>query len=148
MENGLRGGKTEPAPLLSSGDQKLNVEHLLPQKWMKAWPLPHEADENAGLRRDNALHKLGNLTLTTTKLNSSLSNNPWNEKKVDIRRHSLLRLTTDSVLSPPPTLVGWTPESWSAEWDEQRIEERTLYLAQLALQFWPRPEEPLPPATA
>ena len=139
IENGLRSGKTEPGPLLSHGDQRLNIEHLLPQSWTKNWALPDNADPEALLRRSDALHRLGNLTLTTTKLNSSLSNNPWHQKKIDIRRHSLLRLTTDSVLTLPPGLAGWDEETWTAQWNETRIMLRTDYLAHQALRLWPRP---------
>ena len=70
-----------------------------------------------------------------------MSQQPWDEKRGDIRRFSLLRLTTDSVLSPPPKLTGWSAETWCAQWDERRIELRTMYLTSLALKHWTRPVE-------
>ena len=141
MENGLRsGGKTEPFQMLSRADQRLTVEHLLPQNWAKNWPVSPDGEPEAIERRNDAVHRLGNLTLTTTKLNSSLSNNAWAQKQSDIKRHSLLRLTIDSVLTPPAGLQGWSQEAWSADWDEDRIEIRGLYLAKVALELWPRPE--------
>jgi hypothetical protein len=143
LENTLRlDGKVEPGSLLSSSDQKLNIEHLLPQNWQKHWSLGEEASEEALLRRSTAVHKLGNLTLTTTKLNSSLSNNPWEKKREDIRRYSLLRLTTDSVLCKPPRLEAWTNDQWAADWNEERIDLRTLYLTSVALNRWARPDTP------
>ena len=141
IENGLRSDKPEPGPLLSSGDQRLNVEHLLPQTWTKNWALEPDAGPDLLSKRTEAVNRLGNLTLTTTKLNSALSNNPWDKKRPDIRRFSLMRLTTGSVLAPPPQLAGRDETEWSSQWDEERIELRTLYLAGLALRTWPRPEE-------
>lgn len=141
LENRLRTEKTEPEPPRSCVDSKLNIEHVLPQKWEKNWALPPEAGDDAVLRREDSLHRLGNLTLTTSKLNSTLSNHPWPKKKAALREHSLLRLTTSSILNPPPT---WTEEhegSWSEEWNERRIVVRGAWLADHALRCWPRPDE-------
>lgn len=151
LENQLRTGLTEPWPPLSRGDKRLNVEHVLPQSWEANWPLPPEADETALLKRQDAIHRLGNLTLTTVKLNSSLSHNPWEKKRLDLKQHSLLRLTTASVLSPPSGATGWNEETWTAAWDVQRIALRGMWLAHHALTAWPRPdasETPDDPAPA
>lgn len=143
LENHLRTEKTESGSLLLSGNSKLNIEHLLPQSWEKAWPLGADPsderyDEHVQRRR-NAVHQLGNLTLTTTKLNPSLSNKAWKQKKKDITKHSLLRITTGSVLTAPESGSGIDDENWASEWDEKRIMFRGHWLAKQALLAWPRP---------
>lgn len=149
LENHLRTNRTEPLPVLSRGDARMNVEHVLPQTWEPNWPLPADGTGDPLARRENAVHRLGNLTLTTVKLNSSLSNNPWTAKRVDLRRHSLLALTTGSVLAPPDGPDGpgdWAEDRWAANWDEHRIDIRGAVLVRQAVRAWPRPAEPLPDA--
>jgi hypothetical protein len=141
LENHLRTPKTELAPVLGSAESGLNIEHILPQKWETHWPLTDGGSEKSLENRHEAVHQLGNLTLTTTKLNPSLGNREWLRKKDDLRAHSLLRLTTSSVLSVPEGLESnWTTDDWTATWDEDRIRLRTLWLARVALRAWPRPK--------
>ncbi|MGP3999767.1 HNH endonuclease family protein [Streptomyces sp. 8N706] len=138
--NQLRTDRTEPGVLHGNGAAQLNIEHLLPQKWETHWPLEADADEERIRRRGDAVHQLGNLTLTTTKLNPSLSNQGWSEKKDGLRRHSLLRLTTASVLTVPDELrrsSHWDSDTWAADWNETRIGLRTMCLARQALRAWP-----------
>lgn len=140
LENHLQSEKTEPGKHLSATERKLNIEHLMPQSWEKNWALPDDADEAAHLRRQMAIHSLGNLTLTTTRLNPSLSNNGWQSKKHEIRRHSLLRITTGSVLARPNGVHHFTDEGWVQTWDEQRIQDRGEFLARSAVEVWSRPK--------
>lgn len=141
LENRLRTGKTEPGPLLFSAERKLTIEHLLPRAWEKHWPLPEDADESRMLLRTASVHRLGNLTLLTSKLNPSVSNREWEHKKSEIRRHSLLRLTTSTVLSAPSGVPGFDDASWTERWDEERIRVRGNILADLALTIWGAPRE-------
>ena len=107
-------------PRLSSGNY--SVEHILPQKWEEHWLTgPMNADEKAN--RYEKLRTLGNLTLVTKKLNSTMQNSPWKQKKEYLRPHSSLRLTTDYL----------SLESW----DEDTIETRAQNLAEIALKIWP-----------
>lgn len=145
LENHLRTALTEPETPRSCQNTQLNIEHVLPQKWETNWALPPDAGEEALLRREDSVHRLGNLTLTTIKMNSTLSNHPWSKKQDHLRKHSLLRLTTGSILNPPD---GWVEPSggwWAQDWDEARIAERGAWLADRALQRWPRSA---PPAAA
>jgi hypothetical protein len=53
----------------------LSIEHALPQSWEEHWPLPPGGDvEQLRLNREAHANRLGNLTLVTQPLNSSLSN--------------------------------------------------------------------------
>jgi hypothetical protein len=57
---------------------KLAIEHVMPRKWQQHWPSQGSDEED----RDRLIHTLGNLTLLTGKLNSTVSNGPslvWNE---------------------------------------------------------------------
>lgn len=140
IENHLRDGKTVTEGTLSPRNGKLNIEHVLPQKWRENWPLPPESADEAEERRQSAKHRLGNLTLATTKLNPSMSNKGWLKKKPVLQTHSLVRITTASILSAPePMADDWTDVDWASDWDETRIALRGRWLADLALQVWPQP---------
>lgn len=144
LENHLQSGKTEDGRQLSSTDSKLNIEHLMPQKWGQHWALPDQHSDADFLRRESCIHQLGNLTLVTAKLNAPLSNKNWEFKRPAIQKHSLLRLTTGSVLSRPETAHEFEEESWTAQWDESRVAARTRHLIGVALEAWPRPAAPNP----
>ena len=105
---------------------KLTIEHLMPQSWEAHWPLPEDQHPlEARQARDERIHRIGNLTLVTKKLNPKLSNGPWSAKRADILKHSALALNRN------------LPE----EWNEQSIDERSSYLAQVAIQIWPGPSQ-------
>ncbi len=107
---------------------KLTLEHLMPQKWRDAWSDPDlddEAARDAGLVRDSVVHRLGNLTLTSGPLNSSLSNNAWAVKAPALREHSLLALNSEV--------------SALASWDVEDIHRRGYSLATEICAIWPSP---------
>jgi hypothetical protein len=61
-------------------------------------------------------------------------------KRAEIQKHSLLRLTTSSVLTAPPNANDATSNDvWAAVWDEGRITTRGRWLTDLAVAAWPRP---------
>ena len=87
IEMSLRSDKTE-APGQSSN---LTVEHIMPQAWERNWPLSENSEEAADSRKQ-AVKEIGNLTLITGKLNASVSNAAWAEKREELRKHTTLRL--------------------------------------------------------
>lgn len=106
---------------------KYAIEHIMPRKWMTHWPL--DRGEIAD-HRDRIIHRLGNLTLVTTKLNSTLSNGPWlgvDGKREVLQQHDVLMLNRSFRLTPP--------ESWSAK----DIEVRNQALVAAILEIWPVP---------
>ena len=108
------------------------IEHLLPQGWREdsAWALPSSpADRTAAAQnRDHKLHTLRNLTLTTAKLDITMSNKPWAEKLEMLRLSTALQLNRDLISQAPPT------------WDEEAIEGRGRELAADILEIWPSAE--------
>ena len=139
IETALRREKSEHQ-FMPAQVAKLNIEHLIPQNWSQFYPLPTDQPaEDAEQRRALAVHKLGNLTLTTTKLNSSISNGSWPTKRKELNRHAVLLLTAGSVLQAPPGVNAALSMSWPDIWDEDRIELRTLFLAKIACEAWPAP---------
>jgi len=114
----------------------LSVEHVLPQTWTTHWPLPDgrtvpatriPADEDMAVamrQRDAHRHRLGNLTLVTTPLNSSMQNQAFDAKRERLGK-SLMALNTAIAESPA--------------WDEAAIVQRGADLAKLAVDIWPHP---------
>lgn len=107
----------------------LSVEHVLPQSWGTGWPslsgenLTHESSLEEALQRCAVLHRLGNLTLITGSLNSSLGNDNFDAKKAKLEQHSIL------ALNRPIVAAG--------SWNETAIETRGCALANRALSIWP-----------
>lgn len=126
---------------LSSG---LSVEHIMPREWQKHWPLPDgssptsdqnyqaifssaEDDSPVGriVRRNRIKETLGNLTLLTKPLNSSVSNGPFEGKRQALKDNSLLVLNQEvSALE---------------DWGEEAIATRGKALFQSARTIWTFP---------
>lgn len=124
IENRLRSsGKSEQTDV----PRNLTIEHLLPVGWRPAeWPLSEEIDLDAATyRRNTLLHSIGNLTLTTQRLNSSMSNDPWRDKRKELQEHSVLLLNSE-------LLTQFT-------WDEDAILSRSQRMAALVSERWPGP---------
>ena len=107
--------------------ETLTIEHLMPREWGTSWPLPEPVSLEARMRRDRALHTIGNLTLLTDRLNPKVSNGPWLEKRPAIDQHCVLMLNRQVANS----LV----------WDEQQILARGETLLSTALALWSRPPD-------
>jgi hypothetical protein len=106
----------------------LSLEHILPQDWEPHWPLPVDIDTtDAARRRQETLHCLGNLTLTTAPLNSALSNAAWPAKRAALNKASKLLLNVELIEK-------------CGTFDEDAIDERGELLAERICKLWPGPE--------
>ena len=105
----------------------LTIEHLMPVGWRIAeWPLPEGIDTDAATyQRNTLIHSIGNLTLATQKLNSSMSNDAWASKRDELQGHSVLLLNNE-LLSQP-------------SWSEETIRSRSRRMAKLVSERWPGP---------
>ena len=122
-EEQLRTEKAEnPLP-----PRDLTIEHIMPQYWSTHWPLDAGTleEEEAVAQRNHIIHSIGNLTLINGRLNSTVSNGPWEEKRGALADHSVLYLNKDLL-----TRAG-------DGWDESSIEERAKRLAIAAAAIWP-----------
>ncbi|MEJ7647715.1 MAG: DUF4268 domain-containing protein [Nakamurella sp.] len=122
VENRLRSRTNQPQVTRRG----FPIEHLLPQTWQTSWPVTgFEAERE----RDAHVHRLGNLTLLTTSLNSSVSNGPWegpNGKRAKLREHDTFLL--NSVVKGDD--LGW---------DEAAIDARTATMVEALIDTWPVP---------
>lgn len=119
----------------------LSVEHILPQTWTPTWPLPSGATgmnseelekaeigdvrAEATRSRNALLQTIGNLTILTQSLNSTVSNSSWEVKKPALLQSSLLPINQ---------------QLYEVErWDEDAISYRSRELFVRALKIWPKP---------
>ena len=115
--------------LVSTG---LTVEHLLPQR---GTPQDHpfapfaEGGEHASPedRRRNVVHTIGNLTLLTGPLNSSISNGPFAAKRTAIVQDSDARLN------------AWMRTDARSSWNEDDVVSRGRTLFETATAIWRAP---------
>ena len=114
----------------------LTIEHIMPQKWQAAWQLPGMGevpeDEyapelvNQIRARIGAVNVLGNLTLITQALNSTVSNGPLTVKFPAIKANAALALNREL--------------SAFEYWDENAIYERGEALFGVARVIWTPPQ--------
>lgn len=120
----------------------LQIEHVMPQKWRTHWSDDIADDPSASSNRDHLVQTIGNLTLLTGQLNSSLSNRPWLDsdaagiapsgpeagkgKRSLIDKYSLLVLNKEIV------------QEHQENWTEDDIIARGEAIAKDIAAIWPR----------
>jgi hypothetical protein len=104
----------------------MTIEHLLPQRWKDHWPVDTLQDE---IDRDAHVHRLGNLTLLTQSLNSSVSNGPWTGPK---GKREALDASDTLLMTRGPRKIE--------DWNEEHIQARTASMTAALLETWPAPE--------
>jgi hypothetical protein len=128
VEDYLRGWRDDQAALGSERIQRGThaIEHIMPRKWQKKWRIPRGGQRAE--ERDRIIHTIGNLTLLPDRLNSKLSNGPWQGrvgKRSVLKEHNVLFL--NRVICELD------------EWDESAIEQRTTKMLDAILKIWPVP---------
>ena len=107
--------------------KNLTIEHLMPVSWGEHWPLPDSEDkEEAKQTRNGLIHTIGNLTLVTQRLNSSLSNAPWQTKRDALLKHSVMNMNNELI--------------HESSWDGASIIKRSEEMATLIAKHWPGPD--------
>lgn len=137
IELRLRTDKHEDVSLPA----KLDIEHVMPRGWRTYWQDGILGDPEACANRDWYIHSIGNLTLVTKSLNSTLSNRPWTDddasatpgsgedkglgKRALLNKYSVLALTRPIVDAHP---TAWTDDD---------IVERSKAMAATIAKAWP-----------
>lgn len=110
------------------GMNKYSLEHVMPKKWRNQWDGPKDLESIS--IRDKKLLTLGNLTIITQALNSSIRDSDWNTKKegrgpgkFGLKQYSNGLDTFSQYLE-------------REIWDENIIEERAEFLFKKAMQVW------------
>jgi len=120
---------------------KLDIEHVMPRGWRTYWQDGILHDPEACNARDFRINTIGNLTLVTKSLNSTLSNRPWSDdaaaatpgsgedkglgKRSLLHKYSILALTRPIVDDHPD------------EWTDSDIIERSKEMAASIAEAWP-----------
>ncbi len=132
IEAAKRGAKNEVVEIKSD----LTVEHIMPQDWRTNWGFGRECwvDDELDVevlemerRRETAVNLLGNLTLLTSSLNSSVSNGAFEVKMPALREQSGLALNREL--------------NAFATWNEETIAKRGADLFEVARRLWCGPSD-------
>jgi Protein of unknown function (DUF1524) len=135
LEEFYQRASSKGEPIVQFNFSQLEIEHILPQEWEAHWALSPDDPLRAG--RNLALHRIGNLTLVSGKLNPSLSHAAWLNRNVGGKTKFGKRraLEEHSKLQLNARLVKTYPERWN----ETCMDARALELFKVALQVWPGP---------
>lgn len=113
--NDLYSEEVKEDPLLLTLLGNVNVEeYLADPSYLQA--------HNLAVERNNSLQNIGNLTIVTGPLNSSLSNDSYDKKRGNLFSNSTLALNNEI--------------SKSASWDVKEIKERGDLLCEKFCQIW------------
>jgi len=109
------------------GLKSYTLEHVMPKKWENHWPAVSTPEEKN--RRYRALMTIGNLTILPSSLNSSIRDGAWDVKKNGTP-------TQPGLIQYAAGLETFSQYLQNDEWNESTIVERSVFLADLAIDFW------------
>lgn len=111
-------------------DYKAQSAYLMPsgEAGMTNYPLAGNRTRARMERRKERIEYLGNFTLTKGRMSRRNQDAPWNDKLEILLNHREIELTK-AVL-----------EQGCEQWTDQDIEDRTVWMAELAIRTWPYPE--------
>ncbi len=106
---------------------ELTVEHVAPQKWQRHWKddLDFGDSDEERRRLDRFVHRIGNLTLVTRKLNPKLGDRPW-PYKAEL-------LGADNLEMNRRLLDDMEGETWN----QAEIDRRSRIVADYVNEIWP-----------
>jgi hypothetical protein len=106
------------------GRMRYTIEHIIPQEWVKHWPLKDGVAES---ERNRNVQLFGNLSLVTKKLNSALSNATWGTKK-DILVERDIGFMNKRIV-----------HTCSDSFGDMEMLKRNAELTEIVLGIWPTP---------
>lgn len=146
LETAMRSEKSEESVPLSL--DTLDIDHIMPKSWRSYWPLADgtsvtDSDaKNAWLSRfsssdidpriqaiidrEDAVPRIGNLTIVHLRVNRFLQNHGFEAKRKALFEHSNLQLNRALMQCQ--------------SWDETAIAARGQALFEFAVKIWPGPE--------
>lgn len=125
IESKIRNRDYQSTQLL--GLNRYSLEHLMPKKWENHWGKLSNQEER--INRNRKLLTIGNLTIITASLNSSIRDANWNTKKNGKNDKKGLKHYSAGL----ETFSKYLDEQ---EWNEQNIEKRATYLFSIAKDIW------------
>lgn len=126
LESKIRNKKMHSTQLL--GMNKYSLEHLMPKKWENNWN--HPSNQEDKIYRNRKLLTLGNLTIITQSLNSTIRDSNWITKKEGKGDKNGLNTYATGL----ETLNSFLRLE---KWDEETIESRAKFLYKNATSIWP-----------
>ena len=125
IESSIRNRNVHSTALL--GLNRYSLEHIMPKKWENHWNAVHTEAER--LNRNRQLLTLGNLTIITSSLNTSIRDADWDTKKEGKKDKKGLNQYASGI----DTFSEFLTRS---EWNEKVIEERAEFLFDKAKTVW------------
>jgi hypothetical protein len=125
IESRIRNRRKHSTSLL--GLDRYSLEHVMPKKWENNWG--KVANDEEKIKRNRKLLTLGNLTIITSSLNSSIRDGSWDVKKNGKGNKAGL----NQYASGLDTFSQYLTKS---TWDEQTISERADFLYEQAADIW------------
>lgn len=125
LETRLRDHSRHSTSLL--GLSRYSLEHVMPKKWENHWDMP--ATEELKTVRNRKLLTLGNLTIITASLNTSIRDAAWPVKKEGRSGNGGLTQYASGIDTFSPYLAQLI-------WNEQVIDQRAQHLSTEANRAW------------
>lgn len=125
IESSIRNRNVHSTALL--GLNRYSLEHIMPKKWGNHWDTVNTEEER--LNRNRKLLTLGNLTIITSSLNTSIRDANWDTKKEGKKDKKGLKQYASGI----DTFSEYLARS---EWNEKVIAERAEFLFDKAKTVW------------
>jgi hypothetical protein len=125
IESKIRNRAKHSTALL--GLDRYSLEHVMPKKWENNWN--SVATEQDKINRNRKLLTLGNLTIITASLNSSIRDSNWDVKKNG-------RPNKPGLTQYASGLDTFSQYLSSVVWNEQTITDRANFLYDKAVIIW------------
>lgn len=133
LETTIREGKPHATKLYSF--ERYTLEHIMPRSWKENWVLcePYTEDD-----REDAIYCLGNLAMLPSKLNTSISNASWHDKKNGKGKNLGMAHYAADIETLADVIKAHV-------WDESTITKRADWIAEKVNKIWPSylPDEEL-----
>lgn len=121
----------------------LSIEHVMPREWRTYWDPEPKLDVQAASQRDLLVNSLGNLTVITQSLNSSLKHRPWTDEEASGIKQGgqegkgkRALLNAFSLLVLNKHLVDDNPD----EWTDAAIRARGAQIVEAIIAVWEGPD--------